>query len=40
MLENAIQNISNALENGGRFIGTSIDGNKIQEAVKDNYLCR
>lgn len=38
MLENAIRNISNILENGGRFIGTGIDGNKIQEAVKDNYL--
>ena len=38
MLENAIKNISNSLENGGRFIGTSIDGNKVQEAVKDNDL--
>ena len=38
MLENAIKNISNSLENGGRFIGTSIDGNKVQEAVKDNNL--
>ena len=36
MLENAIENISNSLENGGKFIGTSIDGNKVQEAVKDN----
>ena len=31
MLENAILNISNILENGGRFIGTGIDGNKIQD---------
>jgi hypothetical protein len=38
MLENAIKNISNSLENGGRFIGTSIDGNKVQEAIKDNNL--
>ena len=38
MLDNAIKNVSSRLEEGGRFIGTSIDGNKIKEVLKDNSL--
>jgi hypothetical protein len=38
MLDNAIKNISSKLEEGGRFIGTSIDGNKIKEVLKENNL--